>query len=250
MINWMRNLKTPHSPVRLARQRSAAPVLENLDQRCLLDAGIGTGAVVAHARIHLGHALEVRSFHPTKIAGEPISLSNGVVVKMPHFYENYVGPKLAQLNAVAAAGLRFPNGDFEFIGVNQARIDPHVQATYVWGIDRSGKLPTGPFPNRPNIRFDAIVVVKLVPGKTPTTTVIDLAANKATILPQTSTLIAGQAIAVKVPGNLLPSTGLDPKHFRFDYWPEDGQAGAQHIASFAPELNDAAIGEIAAGASA
>jgi hypothetical protein len=148
------------------------------------------------------------------------------------------------LNAVAAAGERLPNGDFEFVGVNQGAIDPKVQATYVFGIDRNGKLPVGPFPDRPDIRFDAVVVVTLTPGKAPTASVTDLTTQKTTNLPQGSVLIRDQVIAVHVSGGSLPSTGLDPSQFRFNYWTKDGNPGATHIASFAPEFNDAQAGVI------
>ena len=47
---------------------------------------------------------------------------------------------------------------------------------------------------------------------------------------------------MNVPGRLLPSTGLDPSQYRFNYWTTDGSSGATHIASFAPEFNDAQVG--------
>lgn len=182
-------------------------------------------------------------FGKVTVSGEYFG-HDGIVVKAPQFYEHYVGPKLAQLNAVAAAGERLRDGDFEFVGVNQGAIDPKVQATYVFGIDRNGKLSPGPFPGRPDIRFDALVVVTLTPGKAPAASVTDLVTNKSTSLTSGSVLVRGQMIAVNVPEGLLPSTGLDPSQYRFDYWPEDGNPGATHIASFAPEFNDAPVGAI------
>jgi hypothetical protein len=172
---------------------------------------------------------------------------NGVVIKTPHFYENYVGPKLAQLNAVAAAGELRPDGNFVFVGVNQGAIDPNVQATYVFGVDRNGALPPGPFPGRPDIRFDALVVVTLVPGMAPTASVIDLVSHKTTPLDPGSFVTRANVVVVHVPGGLLPSTGLPPSLYRYNYWPEDGNPGATHIASFAPENNDALIGVIGEG---
>ena len=77
-----------------------------------------------------------------------------------------------QLNAVAAAGELLPDGSFEFVGVNKGAIDPKVAATYVFGIDRNGKLPTGPFDKRPDIRFDALIEVSVKPGQATTATVI------------------------------------------------------------------------------
>jgi hypothetical protein len=45
-----------------------------------------------------------------------------------------------------------------------------------------------------------------------------------------------------VPGSLLPSTGLAPEHYRYNFWPEDGLAGSTNIASFAPETHDIRVG--------
>ena len=184
-------------------------------------------------------------FGKVTVSGEDFG-RNGVVTKAPHFYEDYKGPKLAQLNSVAAAGELKPDGSFEFIGVNQGALDPKVAATYVFGIDRNGKLPTGPFNNRPDIRFDALIEVSVTPGQATTATVIDLANHTTTSLPQGSFLAKGNVIAVTVPGSLLPSTGLPPSQFRFNYWPENPDpALTEPIASFTPEFNDAQVGVIA-----
>ena len=126
--------------------------------------------------------------------------------------------------------------------MNQGAINPNVLATYVFGVDRNGNLPTGTFPDRPNIRFDATVAIKIVPGKSPTVVVTDLA-NKTTTTVQDPTLqISGKKIRVVIPGSLLPSTGLTPSQFRYNFWPEDGLAGSTNIASFAPELHDIRVG--------
>ena len=126
--------------------------------------------------------------------------------------------------------------------MNRGAIDPNVTATYVFGVDRNGQLPTGPFPDRPNIRFDATVAVKLVPGHAPTVTVTDLAKKTSTTLPDSALRIAGKSVSVTVPGSLLPSTGLAPKQYRYNFWPEDGLAGSTNIASFAPETHDIRVG--------
>jgi uncharacterized protein (TIGR03118 family) len=184
-------------------------------------------------------------FGKVTVNGEDFG-KNGVVTKSPHFYEDYAGPKLPQLNAVGAAGELLSDGSFAFIGVNQGAIDPNVAASYVFGIDRSGKLPTGPFANRPDIRFDALVEVNVNPGQATTADVIDLTNNKTTPLPAGSFTASGRVIAVRVPGSLLPSTGLAPAQYRFNYWPENPDPALnQQVASFAPEFNDAQVGEIA-----
>ena len=207
-------------------RRALRPAVESLDQLALLSAGMSLAL----------------TGHPAEVIREREIEHNGIVVKTPTFYEDYTGPRLAELNVVAASGTLLRNGSFRFIGVNQGLINPNVTATYVFGIDRSGHLPTGPFPGRPDIRFDATVAIKIVPGHSPTVTVTDLANKTSTTVPDSALEIAGGAIQVVIPGSLLPSTGLAPSHFRYDFWPEDGLAGSTNIASFAPEFHDIQVG--------
>jgi hypothetical protein len=208
------------------RRRSLSPTVDGLDQRALLSAGFGYAPA--------GHVAEV--------SHERDSEHNGTVVQSPMFYEDYVGPRLTQLNAVVATGELRRNGSFLFRGVNQGVIDPNVRATYVFGVDRSGQLPNGPFPDRPDIRFDATIVIKIVPGQSPTVTVTDLANKTSTTLQSSALQITGRRVEVVVPGSLLPSTGLAPSQFRYNFWPEDGLPGSTNIASFAPEFHDIRVG--------
>jgi hypothetical protein len=211
---------------RPVRRRSLAPAVEGLDRRALLSAGLGY--------VMAGRSAEVGREHESE--------HNGTVVKTPRFYEDYVGPQLAQLNVVKASGQLLRDGSFRFLGVNQGAIDPNVCATYVFGVDRNGNLPTGPFPDRPNIRFDATVAIKIVPGQATTVTVTDLANKQTTTVQDPALQISGRRVEVVIPGSLIPSTGLAPSQFRYDFWPEDGLAGSTNIASFAPESQDIRIG--------
>jgi len=61
-------------------------------------------------------------------------------------------------------------------------------------------------------------------------------------LPDSALRISGREVEVVVPGSTLPSTGLAPSHYRYDFWPEDGLAGSTNIASFAPEFHDIRVG--------
>jgi hypothetical protein len=222
MIALLPNFGNARHSSRPNRRRSPALAFEGLDQRCLLSTGLGHAAV--------GHAAGVRHALDSE--------HNGTVVKTPKFYEDYVGPRLAQLNVVSATGTLLSDGNFRFLGVTQGAINPTVRATYVIGVDRSSNLPAGSFPDRPNIRFDATVAIKIAPGEAPSVTVTDLAHKTSTTLPDTALQISGRKISVVVPGSLLPSTGLTPSHYRYDFWPEDGLAGSTNIASFAPESHD------------
>jgi hypothetical protein len=227
-MSSLSNVRKTSQPRRPTHRRSLSPAVEGLDQRALLSAGLG------HAMA--AHVAEVRQVHDFE--------HNGTVVKRPSFYEDYVGPRLAQLNAFSATGELLRGGNFRFLAQNRGVIDPNVRATYVFGVDRSGKLPTGPFPGRPNIRFDATVVIKIVPGQSPTVTVTDMAKKTSTTVQNPALQISGRRIAVEIPGSLLPSTGLSPSQFRYAYWPEDGLAGSTNIASFAPEFHDIRVGVV------
>jgi hypothetical protein len=225
-MSGLSNFRETFQLRRPPRRRSLSPRVEGLDQRALLSTGFSNAMA--------GHVAEVRRERDIE--------HNGTVTKTPTFYEDYVGPRLAQLDVVSATGTRLRNGSFHFQGVTQGVINPNVRATYVVGVDRSGNLPTGSFPGRPNIRFDATVAIKLVPGQAPTVTVSDLAKKTSTTVQDPALQISGRKIGVVIPGDLLPSTGLAPSHFRYDFWPEDGLAGSTNIASFAPEFHDVQVG--------
>jgi hypothetical protein len=226
MITLLRSFRQTLHLTRPARGRSPALGVEGLDGRCLPSAG------PVHALA--GHVAMVRS---------PLDFEhNGTVVERPRFYEDYVGPRLAQLEAVKATGTLLRDGSFRFLGVNLGMINPNVRATYVFGVDRSGNLPTGTFPGRPNIRFDATVAIKIVPGQATTVVVTDLAHKTTTTVQDPTLEISGKRISVVVPGSLLPSTGLTPSHFRYNFWPEDGLPGSTNIASFGPEFHEIRVG--------
>ena len=100
-----------------------------------------------------------------------------------------------------------------------------------------------PFTGRPNIKFDAVVVVSLDASLTPSAFVQDLASGVKTPLPPGSSRISGRTVSVTVPASVLPSTGLAPSQYRFNYWPEDGGPPvSSSVASFAPETNTAQVG--------
>ena len=143
----------------------------------------------------------------------------------------------------ASAELSADGSTFTFTGTNQGKINK-APAVYVWGLDRNGNLPPGPFEGRPNIRFDALVAVSLDSSLTPTAKVMDFASGTTTTLPAGSASISGRTVSVSVPSSLLPSTGLAPSQYRFNYWPEDGMTPATSavVASFIPESDDAQVG--------
>jgi hypothetical protein len=205
-----------------------------------------------------GRALQAVAYpfgapNPIATDSPPISLAtasrpghppgaSGIVSKAPSFYRGYTGPRWQELEAVRASGELSTDGTFTFTGTNRGRITGSP-AVYVWGIDRSGSLPAGPFRNRPNIKFDAVVVVTLDASMTPSAKVVDISGGTTAELPAGSATVRGKTVTVTVPGGLLPSKGLAPSQYRFNYWPEDGgPATSASVASFAPESTTARVG--------
>jgi hypothetical protein len=140
------------------------------------------------------------------------------------------------------AGVKLRNGNFLFTGTNQGRLT-QGPAVYVWGVARSPNLPPGPFASRPDVKFDAVVIVSFDTSLTPSARVMDLAAGTTTNLSASSVRVHGRRIAVTVPGTLLPSTGLPPSQYGYNYWPEDGgPPSSPSVASFLPEFANAQVG--------
>jgi hypothetical protein len=174
-------------------------------------------------------------------SGHQTQLS-GIVRKSPNFYEDYTGPKLAELNAVRASAELSRGGKFTFTGTDQGRINM-APAVFVWGIERNENLPPGPFTDRPNIKFDAVVIVTLAPKHHVTAKVVDFTNGASTDLSARSASIKGSTVSVTVPSSLLPSTGLPMSQYRFNYWPEDGGPPiSSSVSSFAPEFTTAQVG--------
>jgi len=147
------------------------------------------------------------------------------------------------LNAVKASGELSPDGrTFTFTGTSQGRIN-NASAVYVWGIDRYGNLSSGPIAGRPNVKFDAVVVVSLDSSLVPTASVINVVSGKTIVLPAGSTSIHGKTVTVTVPSVLLPSTVLALSQYRFNFWPSfGGGSGSSSVASFAPESTTVQVG--------
>jgi hypothetical protein len=162
---------------------------------------------------------------------------SGVATKKAHFYEFYTGPKWAELNAVRASGKLSARGSFTFTGTVQARINMGG-ADFVWGIDRNGNLSSGPFQGRPNIKFDAVVIVALSSSLSVTAHVVDLKNGINTNLTAGAARIHGKTVSVKFAESLLPSTGLTPSQYRFNFWPAIGGA----VSSFVPEFTTIQVG--------
>ncbi|HZW52478.1 MAG TPA: hypothetical protein VFF00_00525 [Candidatus Elarobacter sp.] len=155
------------------------------------------------------------------------------------FYKDYTGPQRPALSAIAADG-SFTSSS-QTISVIARMAGPVFAGGpnfYVWGWDRGGAASgAAPFPDEPNVKFNAVLVVVADPANGTTLTgTINLLDGSP---PQTVSpaLAAPDTIVVTFPASMLPSTGFSPAQYTWNLWPRNGLGGspAAQIASFIPD---------------
>ncbi len=154
------------------------------------------------------------------------------------WYKDYTGPQRPALSPVGADGAA-TNAltSFTFTARMAGAIFDGGPNYYVWGFDRgSGSTKAAPFPDEPNVKFDAVMVVTADPAVGHLTGVINLL-NGSPPQPVNPILPAGDTIQVTFPASLLPSTGFSPSNYTWNLWPRSGLGGtpAAQIAAFIPD---------------
>lgn len=154
------------------------------------------------------------------------------------FYRDYTGPRRAALSALAAGGVFFSQTQTIafYAKMNGPILDGNVN-TYVIGIQR-GAAANHPFPDEPNVNFDAVVIVTSDPVSGALKATATALGPGAVAQPLAApALAAPDTFIVSVPAALLPSTGLAPDHYTWNLWPRNGLGGtpAAQIASFIPD---------------
>ena len=180
---------------------------------------------------------------------EPL-YSNGLAVKHEaHFYPYYTGPKRPDLNGLAAQG--YVSGKNLVLSATVA--GPIVtrptagtqESFYTFAIDRGRSGNAGPYPGRPWIRFDSVVVVKfLTRGLTAYVQANDPMTNQPgttpKALPASDVVVAGSVLTVTVPLSLLPSSGHAYNQWNANFFTRnpDQKNDFHSVASFTPEYTE------------
>jgi hypothetical protein len=154
-------------------------------------------------------------------------------------YVDYTGPQRPALTALRAGG-RYVTATQTWI-LDAQMAGPVFTGGpnfYVWGINRGAAGPP-PFPDEPNVIFDAVAVVTADPanGTNLTATINLLSPAGAGSKPATAVLLAPDTIELTIPLASLPSTGLPITAYTWNLWPRNGVGGAPaaQIASFIPQ---------------
>lgn len=186
---------------------------------------------------------------------EPL-YSNGLGVKHAlNFYPYYTGPRRPDLNGVAARG--FVAGTNLVLSGTVAgpivtKPKTSMQASlYTFAIDRGGASKTGPFPGRPNIRFDGVIVAEFQPkGLTAYVQLTDPltkqpnTAKKA--LPASSVTVSGATLTVTVPLSMIPSSGHAFNQWNVNFFTRypNQPANFHSVASLTPEFTQFQLGVV------
>lgn len=158
-----------------------------------------------------------------------------VTVAPNTYYRDYTGVRRPSLAAVSA-GDTF---DGTTIAVYATMSGPIVDGStnfYIWGFNRGGAT-NAPFPDEPNVIFDAVVVATVTPSGGLSATVTAPLGTTPKPLPA-PTLINPSTILVSFPASVLPPTGGgSAAAMRWNLWPRNGLGGtaAAQIASFIPD---------------
>jgi hypothetical protein len=153
------------------------------------------------------------------------------------FYVDYTGPKRPAIDALNAGGRYFTASQQLVLDAQLAgAVFTGETNYYVWGIQR-GSGTVAPFPDEPNVKFDAVVVVTADPAVGTLKAVVNLLKG-APAQAVTATLLKPDTIEVVVPAAMLaPTTAVPVAGYQWNLWPRFGLGGAPaaQIASFIPE---------------
>jgi len=154
------------------------------------------------------------------------------------FYRDYTGPQRPAINAIGADGSFVSSTQtISLVAQMAGPVFTGGPNYYVWGFDRGGAT-NAPFPDEPNVKFNAVVVVTADPANGTTLTATVNLLNGAPAVPVTAALLAPDTIQVFVPAATLPPTGtITPAQYRWNLWPRSGVGGSAtaQIASFIPD---------------
>jgi hypothetical protein len=170
----------------------------------------------------------------------------------PPIYELYQGPKRPDLRVQGALGRLFYRRGFVFTGLTVGVINRSQSAFYVFGVNRGGASPPGPFPGRPNIFFDAEIIVatspdgvsgtvELLNSQGQVTSTTSLANNAVSFFRNHVVVIMGAGL---LPSTSPPGTARPFDRYSFSFWAGISPSIPKGIAGFAPGLANASVAAI------
>ncbi len=222
--------------------------------RAVLNVESLEGRTLLSYLVNVRHGKVIPVYTGDARVNEPL-FGNGIGAKHAlHFYPLYTGPELPQLNGISAtavvSGNPIKNTNLVLTGtvagpIVQKPKTPAEEAIYVFAIDRGGASGTGPFPGRPNIRFDTQVVAAVRQSGVKAYLLLNSVStnqphNPAVKLSSSSVTIAGNTLTITDPLSMLPSTGKPINQWNVNFFTRnpDQFSNYHSVASFTPEYTE------------
>jgi hypothetical protein len=230
----------------------AKPGLESLESRALLSATSSVLSDTPPDAQELGASSPQQAYYyKQSLHQHPLvqTISSGLVQKVPMFYTRYIGSRRPDLDTIGAKGRFIVGQQFVFTGLELGSINSGQPGFYVWGVNRGGATGPGPFPDRPNIVFDAeVIVATSTDGYEAEVEILNSKGQvtSTTSLPYTAISFTDNRVQVDVPADLLPSTSpagtTDPQNdYSYAFWDGTNPSIPKRIAGFVPEYTDTSI---------
>ncbi|MDB5351375.1 MAG: hypothetical protein JWN86_2622 [Planctomycetota bacterium] len=222
-----------------SRGRAVSLDVQRLEGRALMSRG--------------GIVVPPRAAEVAPIIVGALASSGGAVRKAPAFSADYLGVKRADLNLVAASATLKNGKTLTLSATVQGKLirkptGPAQEAFFVFAIDRSSPQTFALFPTRPNILYDAVVVVTITKDGTGAYLADSVTGARTDLAPK-SVRVSGKTVQVDVAASLFATpSGVKPlSQARFGVWARSvlvhGLADADDfVASFLPENGNAPIG--------
>jgi hypothetical protein len=228
------------------------PGLECLETRALLS---GTepfiSAALSAAQERGTSPIQENFLYQQSLHQHPLieTFKNGRVEKLPMFYALYTGPRQLDLDVLGAKARWIRGQGFVFTGHLLGAVNSSQSLFYVFGVNRGGASPPGPFPDRSLIAFDAEIIVATSPdgfeGE------VELLNSKGqptstASLPNNAVVFYHNQVQVFVPARDLPSTSPPgtadiQNHYSYAFWAGTSPSDPKRIAGFVPEYTLASV---------
>jgi hypothetical protein len=188
-----------------------------------------------------------RRFVPTLIGaalvltGTTLARAELVTDVANDFLQSYQGPKNGDMDALSSeVTLNTGNNTMTFTASVNGAVGTTTAGAWVWGLDRGKGTELFLPAFGAGVKFDSVLALSVDP--TQPSAFIDIVNGGAiSPLPAGAVHVNGNTISATVPVSMLPSAGLAPASYTWNFWPESKLGQAPFVSDFAPDARNAAL---------
>jgi len=157
------------------------------------------------------------------------------------FLPSYQGPKNGDMDALSSeVTLNTGNNTMTFTATMNGPVGTTAGGAWVWGLDRGKGAELFLPAFGAGVKFDSVLALSVDP--TQPSAFIDIV-NGGAVSPLAAGAVHvnGNTISATVPVSMLPSQGLAPASYTWNFWPESKLGQAPFVSDFAPDARNAAL---------